>query len=86
MEEARKSSEKTDERVDALSAKVDDLFARFDREAEDRAAILALLQARNAPPDIRIDGEYVYYQRGAEVERKRVTRDETGRVIGMVAA
>lgn len=84
--EARKTAEGVSADLRALTETVRAQAAEIATLRDDRASITALLTERNRPPDIRIDGDHVYYQRGTEVERKKVIRDETGRVIGMVAA
>lgn len=85
-DQVRQSGEKVSEEVAALRAEVQTQAEAIRMLADDRSRIEELLAQRNAPPDIRIDGDFVYYQHGSEVERKRVTRDDSGRVIGMVAA
>lgn len=55
------------------------ILARID-EVEGR------VDQRQAPEDIRVEGEYVYRRRGNEVIRQRIERDESGRVISVVAA
>ncbi len=84
--EARKLAESVSAEVaelrQAIVTQADTIAALRD----DRGRIEALLEERNRPPDITIDGDYVLYQRGSEVERKRVIRDSAGHVVGMVAA
>jgi len=74
------------ERMDAQDAVIsgqDKLLAELLAASEE---FRSALTARNDPPDISTDGDFVYYRRGREVTRKRVMRDERGRVTGLVAA
>ena len=59
------------------------------RDIAELRAQLAEMEAReerrSAPVSIRVDGDTVYEQRGDSVVRKRITRNESGKVIGLIA-
>ena len=86
ISEVRKEAEETRAGLAELREVVRLQAETIGQMREDRSRIEDLLAQRNAPPDIRIDGDTVYYTRGTEVERKRVTRDESGRVVSIAAA
>jgi HK97 family phage portal protein len=68
-----------------LAAHVATLAATQERIIERQDAAEERERVRSLPVSIRVSGDHVYEQRGAEVVRKRIHRDASGKVVGLVA-